>query len=323
MSNIEQDLVFNVTYDNSSNKISYISNQDVNEAVIAIKDIDSKAVLYSVQHKIFQKNCEHWIIPLPKSFLDFETDLSFGGILVEIYSRDYLLYQKSFRIKNISIEKPVLRTKNNTCQSYFNYNEFFVKKIYDRFLSSKKFNTVVDVGANTGIWIEYINYYFNPSKIYAVEPNIQALKVLRDTYQNNEVVIIDRALSNKDGELELFVNPDNSVVSSTSKFDHLTQSCKVSSISFKTMIQQYNIDKIDLLKVDIETGEYDLFESFDKKDLDIIENVLVEYHIGKEFADKDMKDVKAILSLLRGNGFKCNIVTENEGGNFIFGSKQN
>lgn len=313
--------VFKVTYDRSANKIVYSSTEDIPNIIVSAKDIDSKTVLYAAQYPLLPKDVEYWIIPIPKGFIDFETHPLFGGITVEIYSNDVLLYTKDFRIKNVSVEKPVLRTKNNISPTYFNYTEFFVEKIYDKYLSGKKFDTVVDVGANTGIWIEYINHYFKPNKIYAVEPNEQALKILRDTYTNTEVTIIDKALANKDGELEFFVDPSNSTISSAAKFDHLTQAYKVPSISFKTMVRQYDIKKIDLLKVDIETGEYDLFESLDKEDLDMIDNMLIEYHAGGGFVNRDMKDVKTILALLRGAGFKYKMVTESEGGRFIFASR--
>lgn len=317
----QENEMFKVTYDRSANKILYSSTQDVPNIVVSIKDIDSKTVLYASQYDVLPKNCEFWIIPIPKGFIDFETHPLFGGMTVEIYSNEELLYTKDFRIKNVNVEKPVLRTKNNISPSYYNYTEFFIEKIYDKYLSGKKFDTVVDVGANTGIWIEYINYYFNPSKVYAIEPNAQALKILRDTYTNGEVTIIDKALSNKDGELEFFVDPNNSTISSAEKYGYLTQTYKVPSISFKTMVKQYGIEKIDLLKVDIETGEYDLFESLDKNDLDIINNMLIEYHIGGGFVNRDMKDVKTILALLRGAGFKYKMTTEFSGGNFIFASK--
>jgi hypothetical protein len=127
-------------------------------------------------------------------------------------------------------------------------------------------------------------------------------------------------MATTDGELEFFVDSQNSTISSVQKHDALKDSYKVPAISFKTFVKQYNITKINLLKVDIETGEYDLFESLQREDLDMIENMLIEYHIN--FAGRDMKDVKTITSLLRGAGFKYIVSEEHERGGFIFANKK-
>lgn len=315
-----KDEFIRIEYDRTQNKINYSSKYDIPNFTISVKDIDSRTVLYASQYEMLPKDSEFWIVPVPKGYYDFETHPMFGGMLVEVYSNDVLVYEKNFRIKNITVEKPILKTKNNRSPSYFNYMEFFVDRMYDKYLMGKKFETIVDVGANIGIWIEYMRHSFNPKNIYAIEPNVQALKILRDTYTSNEITIVDKALTNKDGELEFFVDVNNSTISSTQKYEALGSSYKVPCISFKTMLKQYNISSIDLLKVDIETGEYDLFESLTSEDLGIIKNMLIEYHIG--FAGRDMKDVKTILALLRGAGFKYTVDEQHARGGFIFATKE-
>ena len=310
-----------ITYDRSANKIDCISKHDIPNAVFTVKDIDSRTVLYAASYEVFPANCSHWIIPVPKGFLDFETTETFGGMTVEMYSNDKLLVSKDFRIRNISVNKPVLKIKNNISPSYFNYMEFFVEGIYNKYLAGKQFDTVVDVGANIGIWVEYIKHFAKVGKVYAVEPNIQALKILKDTYSDsNDVVIVDKALTDKDGELEFFIHSQNSTISSANKYEDLHDSYKVPAISFKSFVKQYGLSKIDLMKVDIETGEYDLFDSLQKEDLDMIDNMLIEYHIG--FAGRDIKDRKTITALLRGAGYDYIVSEQHARGGFIFATKK-
>jgi FkbM family methyltransferase len=309
-----------ISYDRSANKIDYVSKYPIPNAIISVKDIDSRTVLYASEHEVLQPNINYWIIPVPKQFRDFETDVLFGGMTVEVYSNNEIIYSTDFRIRPISVEKPLLKTKNHTSPSYNNYMEFFIHKVYEKYIGGKKFDTIVDVGANIGIWIEYIKHASTCGKIYAIEPNIQALTILKDTYAQDEIILVEKALTNKDGELEFFVDGNNSTISSAQKYEDLNSSYKVPAISFRTFLREYNIDRINLMKVDIETGEYDLFESMDKSDLDRIDNLLIEYHIG--FGGRDFKDVKTITSLLRGAGYDYILDEQHSRGGFIFATKK-
>ena len=211
--------------------------------------------------------------------------------------------------------------KNNISPAYFNYMEFFVHKIYDKYLAGKTFNTVVDVGANIGLWSEYIRRASTCGKIYAIEPNVQALKILKDSFTKNEFIIVEQALMEKDGELEFFVDNNNSTIGSTDKNHQgsLTNSYKVRGMSFKTFLKEYNINYIDLFKMDIESGEYPFFASMQKEDLDKIGTLMIEYHLGN---GKTMeKDVAILEALFRGAGFKSTISREHDNGGFIFATR--
>lgn len=318
---IEKQEDIKIGYDCSENKIEYVSKHDIKNAIVSVKDIDSKTVLYAERYEILNGNINYWIIPVHKSYRDFETDILFGGMTVEVYSGENLLHSKDFRIRTVNVEKPVLKTKNNITPTYNNYMEFFVDGDYDEYLKGKEFNTVVDVGANAGIWIEYIKHVAKCKKIYAIEPNTQALKTLRDTYTSDELTIIDKALCDKDGELEFFTDPSNSTIGSINKNhqNSLVISHKIQGISFRTFIKENNIDHIDLMKMDIEGGEYPFFDSMQKEDLDKIGTILVEYHMqGGQTIDKE---VAILLALLRGSGFKYTTKHQHSGGGFIVATK--
>ena len=73
------------------------------------------------------------------------------------------------------------------------------------------------------------------------------------------------------------------------------------------------------MKVDIETGEYDLFASMDDSDLSMIDNILMEYHIigGRTYE----KDATLILNQLKTAGFNCTTQSLHAQGGFIFATK--
>ena len=307
-------------YDKSDNKIFFKSSEYYNNIVVSIKDIDSHAVLWATEYKDFYENIDYWIIPTPKSYIDFEIDPTFGGIRVEIYQNNTLIYHNDIRIKNINVVKPKLIIKNYTEPTYINYVEFFIDKIYDKYLKNKEFDTIVDVGANIGLWVEYIRNVAKYKKVYAVEPNEKALNILHASYQDrDDIVIVGKAMSDVNGELEFFVDKDNSTISSAVQYGSLNTSYKVPSTTLKSFMSDNKIDKIDLLKVDIETGEYPLFSSLEKSDFDKIENLLIEYHL---IAGRTLEDVKGLVGVLNNAGY--NIVDRfmHSIGGFIFASKQ-
>lgn len=317
--NINKMTSINVWYDKSDNKIFFKSLiEEYKNITISIKDLDSNSVIWATKYESLYPGIEYWIIPTPKSYIDFETNPFIGGLKIDFYQNDKVIFSKDIKIKQIFIQKPKLSIKNYTEPTYINYIEFFVDKIYDKYLSMKDFDVVVDVGANIGLWIEYIRNISNPKKIYAIEPNKKALEILKESFSDSSIEIVDKALSDKDGEIEFFIDEENSTISSSVKYDSLKSSYKVDCINFKTFIKSYNIEKIDLLKVDIETGEYPLFESLQKDDFEKIENILVEYHL---IAGRTYDDVEKLKAILTNFGYNIKVRDMHSIGGFIFASK--
>lgn len=312
---------FNVRYDNSNNRVYFSSTELYKDLIVSVKELDSRSVMWSSEYKDYYPNVDYWIQPTPKEFIDFDTDPYVGGLLVEFYHNTKLIYSKEIRIKNPIPNKPIVKIKNYTEPTYMNYLEFFIEGIYNKYIKNRSLNTIVDVGANIGLWIEYAKHASGFNKIYAIEPNTKALKALKNTFDNDpKVIIVDKALSDKDGELEFFVDEENSTISSFTSYGNLKSSYKVKSITFKSFMSQYKLDKIDLLKVDIETGEYPLFDSLDEEDFNKIDNILVEYHL---FAGRTYdKDVNNLIKKIEKAGYKLEVRKMHPSGGFIFASKE-
>ena len=311
---------FNIQYDKTSNKVTFSSSRKIENALISVKELDSRTVMWAVKYPEFPANADYWIIPCRKEFIDFETDPYIGGLLVELYENDALVGSKSIRIKPEVYNKMQSKLKNNFEPTYINYTEFFVDRIYDKYLKGKTFDTVVDVGANIGLWTEYIMHSANCKKVFSVEPNTEALKVLKNSF-DNKVTVVEKAMATKDGELEFFVDENNSTISSVAEFDGRSNiKYKVGAISFKSFISQYNLDKIDLFKVDIETGEYDLFDSFDESDFAKINNMLVEFHVmgGRTYE----KDATNLINMIKKAGFFVYANSLHMHGGFLFATRE-
>ena len=317
--------ILSVLYDNTDNKVTYGLNREGKNILVSVKDIDSHTVIWSAKHQSIPANTFYWMIPIPKGFYDFETQANFGGFVVDLYENGKLISSKSIRIKKTTTKKEVTHIVNNTEPTFINYNEFFVDKIYNRFLEGKTFGTVVDVGANVGLWTEYIRGISNVEKVFMVEPNRIALEILNDSFGNRtDMEIVDSAMSNIDGQLEFFVNEENSTVSSMmNEHKHgggnFNLSYKVNSVTFDTFIRDFELETIDLMKVDIEGAEYDLFDSMEKSHFDKIQNILSEYHLN-ESRTLD-RDVDNLIKRLEQFGFSCELNVMHSTGGFIFATR--
>lgn len=313
--------MFEIEYNIEENKLifTYKLNQP-KKILVSIKDIDSHACIYSFFHGDC-KGCSYWVIPLPKSVIDFYNDPNFGGFLIEYYENDKLLGNDLIRIKEVK-EIKTISDFSNTEPIFMNYVEFFEKKIYDKF-DIQNLDVVFDVGANVGLWTQYI-LNRGANKVYSFEPNRKAQEHLYKNFSNNDkVTIIPYGLYSEKTTLPFYVDDNNSLISSTLLENGTSQTPTyyVETLTLEESMLKYNIDNINLLKMDIEGAEFSIFENMSNDTLSKIDSVLIEYH-GFYFEDGDKK-IENLISKLINSGFE--ILKPEEGYKFIFGrrSKKN
>ena len=123
------------------------------------------------------------------------------------------------------------------------------KKIYEKFFKVDENDIVVDFGSSIGPFIRSI-IENNPKHIYAFEPSVDLFKILQKNITENNVTLLNCGISVTDG------NSLGHVFNSTCDGDTPSM---MKSISFKTFIKKYDIEKIDFLKTDCEGGEYCIF----------------------------------------------------------------
>lgn len=137
---------------------------------------------------------------------------------------------------------------------------------------------IIDAGANIGLASVYFANRYPNAKIIAIEPetgNFQQLKKNTAAYKN--IIPLQAALWNKKEEL-IINNPGYGdwgfmVEENTAKKDGAVQALSVSDL-----MEQYNLKTIDLLKIDIEGAEKEVFESGAEKWLPQTKTIVVELH---------------------------------------------
>ncbi len=121
-------------------------------------------------------------------------------------------------------------------------NEIFKDRIYEKFFSVEEGDIVFDVGATIGDF-SYSILQNNPSKIYCIEPFQIQLDVCKLNIPSSVGVYIPYGIGDEDN--------------TSSYINYNKSECPVKT--FKTIIKEYDIKKIDFLKTDCEGGEYSIF----------------------------------------------------------------
>jgi len=277
------DEYFDISFNPSDNKINFnYKKEERNHYKITIKDKDSNAPIYWTD-ATFQSWSNMWVIPIPIPFFDFYKDPHFGSFLIEFYdSEDKLVFDKTLFLKNPKPNnKFKLDLKNPFDCLFNNYNEMFVDNKYDCYELDKMEN-VFDIGANSGLF-SILAAKKGAKKVYAFEPNQESLINLRQLVKDHNVEVVDKAVYTTDEDLVFYIDPANTTIGSISE-EHIinngssVQKITVPAVSLKTFFEKNNIERLSLLKMDIEGAEYDIIENLEPEVFEKIDNFLIEYH---------------------------------------------
>lgn len=159
------------------------------------------------------------------------------------------------------------------------FYEIFWKKTYvHNGIPWQKIRAIADLGANTGMSALYLGYQCKEATIYAIEPdedNFELLTTnLADEILAAKLVPIRAAVLPEDGFATI---QKSSKAYNTTIARESTQGATVKAMNMRTLIKEMMINNIDLLKIDIEGWEEQLF-SGDVAWLDNVTNVIMECH---------------------------------------------
>jgi FkbM family methyltransferase len=150
---------------------------------------------------------------------------------------------------------------------------------YD-FAVKKEPRIIIDAGANIGLASVFFANKYPNAKIIAIEPeefNFEMLKKNTAPYFN--IYTIKAALWNSICELDLFGGYDDwgfrlGMDRKESRMErrHLTK-----TVTIEKIIEDFNIDKIDILKIDIEGSEREVFNNSSAW-IDKVNSIIVELH---------------------------------------------
>jgi FkbM family methyltransferase len=160
---------------------------------------------------------------------------------------------------------------------YFTFDQVFLRNQYDIHFPFEIKN-IIDAGANIGLASVYFSQRFVNSSIVAIEPSKENFAILSKniaSYPNVKPLL--KGLWNKDVHLTIIDSGaiENSFMVQETVPDHPNS---ISAISIATIMQEQEWEHIDLLKIDIEGAEKEVFESNYEYWLPLTKSIVIELH---------------------------------------------
>jgi FkbM family methyltransferase len=197
--------------------------------------------------------------------------------------------------------------------SFFDYptlvgllDEIFVERVYD-FETASPAPLIVDCGGNIGLSVLYFKHRHPRSQVICFEPDREAFAQLSRNVQNNDlqgVELHSQAVLDRQGPVSFFSDHDqrNRVGMSVSRrlADRGMQldETRVEGVRLSAYLDR----TVDFLKLDVEGAELKVLrELAGKNKLDLIQQMVVEYHYDQSNDDNSLAD---LLRLLEQSGFR-------------------
>ncbi len=166
--------------------------------------------------------------------------------------------------------------------------------------------TIIDCGANIGLSAVFFANRFPNAKIIAIEPESRNFDVLKkNTEKYDHITAIKAGIWSKTTHLKIV---DDKVASWGFRVEETTASdgAAIAAISIEDIMKQHNIEKIDILKIDIEGSEKEIFANNYDEWLSRTKTLIIETHDGFR---KDA--TKTLFRALSGYNYHTSLSGEN------------
>ena len=166
---------------------------------------------------------------------------------------------------------------------------------------------ILDCGAHIGLASIYIKHKYPRARITAFEPDPNNFSLLKQNFESfdfNEIEIIEKAVGDKEGITKFYRAPDMSMGGSvTTRMGTSKRKLEEFDVSMCRLRDYIINDKIDFLKLDVEGIEDKIIIDCQ----DCIKNVnylFIEFHVG---AGLNMSRIIKILDVLNKSNFIYNV----------------
>jgi FkbM family methyltransferase len=186
--------------------------------------------------------------------------ISFNGFMKQENERDFVAYYPDFGA-TIKLRKRPSSDLNVFAQIY-QYNEYkpLVEAFQVHFPNDKKLN-IIDAGSNIGLTSVYLSNYFPGSNFIAIEPdtsNFESVSYNLDANGILNAAKVKGGLWSKNTNLKI-VNDFRDQKDWSIRVEETTEDGDLKAFSIQSLIKEHNFETIDLLKIDIEGSEKEVF----------------------------------------------------------------
>lgn len=235
----------------------------------------------------YQKIIHYFGVSAAFSYLSIKIFLTVRSLLNSALNRRLIYTNEK------GINYPFATRINTSDESV--YTQVFVEKEYESLLHIKNPKIIIDCGSYIGLSSIWFLTHFLNSKIIALEPDKQNYLLCKRNLQPylDRATLLNKALWSDSKGVQLhrgtFRDGKDWAVQTKKEIDK--DSKFIESIDMQGLIKKYNLSSIDILKIDIEGAEKEVFSSKNMNWLNIVKNIVIEIH-SKECEKKFFSTLK-------------------------------
>lgn len=142
---------------------------------------------------------------------------------------------------------------------------------------------IVDIGANIGVYSIWASTKGKNNKIYAFEPMKDNFELMQENLalnNCNNVISFNYAVASKKEKRKLYLN--DAVEHSLFSREDDQEFVEIETVALTNIINENSLDQIDLLKMDCEGAEYEIFYNTPESYFEKIKVIRMEFHGTKE-----------------------------------------
>jgi len=185
-----------------------------------------------------------------------------------------------FQMANISNMKVPLAYRPNTSDMWL-LEKIFKEQEYNFSIANFNPRLILDCGANVGYSAAYFTNKYPEAKIIAVEPEPYNFKMLQyNTHFYDNVQCIRSALWNKEGYIKILPDMPGNTLAFMTEDTTADDPEALKTITVSKLLEISGFDEIDLLKIDIEGAEREVFSEEGQPDewLPRVKIMIMELH---------------------------------------------
>lgn len=206
-----------------------------------------------------------------------------GAVLVNLYG---FLARLGLPTKNLPIPVSSPQSKRTLLARYGssdidNYIQIFKSNAFGPIENIQNVRVILDCGSYVGYSVNYFAEKYPKARIIAVEPapdNYRMLLKNTRAYQER-VHIIHAAVWHEEGQVQMDLDADQGKEWSHRAVEKKENTAQATSaITITQILKQFQIDQVDILKLDVEGAEEKIFLSPDSSWMDKTKNFAIEIH---------------------------------------------
>ncbi len=182
--------------------------------------------------------------------------------------------------------------------------EIFLDRPYMKGVQLTDSPTIVDIGGYIGDFTLFAISELCAEKVVVYEPTAENFAMLIKNLDRNgcgdRVVAVNKGVSDKEAMCLNVEILDNEEVHASSIWYHGAEQRSIPCVTMDQLFAEHELDKVDLLKIDCEGGEYDILPAISPELLERIQNIVFEWHETPGYRPK----LAGIEEQLSDNGFK-------------------